>query len=287
MRDLEQFLRVGIIQTHISIISSWRENGKICQNMNQEAQNMALEEIRRGFKEFSALGEKKPRIILLPEYSIPQFAISLVEKMVKELDAVLIGGCDLFVKDGKASNKGVIIIPNQWPSSERAYKSIKKYFGKQFFSTVEEEWFNDLKLMPSPYETHFIIDAGPYGNVGVAICADFYDIERFAIYKGRIHHLIIIAYNKDTRSFSFLTEAISRLLMCNVVICNSGHYGDSLAYSPYTKEYKRIIFKHSGANLFSAQVVELPVASLDSEQMKMPNKEESIFKHAPGYVKKS
>ena len=44
---------------------------------------------------------------------------------------------------------------------------------------------------------------------------------------------------------------------------------------------------HSGANLFSAQVVELPVASLDSEQMKMPNKEESIFKHAPGYVKKS
>ena len=54
--------------------------------------------------------------------------------------------------------------------------------------------------------------------------------------------------------------------MCNVVICNIGQFGDSLAYSPYKKDYKRMIYRNQGANLFSTQVIDLPVKSLIEDQ---------------------
>jgi len=193
MEHLSDKLRVGIIQTNIDIKTSWHQDGELIQSMNFESQNMALDEIRRGFKEFNSRGKSAPRIVLVPEYSIPHFAIHHVEKMAREIDAVLIGGCDLFVENGNASNRGIIVVPNKWPAMEPAYRSTSKYMGKQYFSKPEFEWFNAIHVSPMSDETHYIIDAGPYGKIGVAICADFYDIERFVIYKGRIHHLIIIA----------------------------------------------------------------------------------------------
>ena len=290
MKQLNDKLRVGIIQTNIDIDTAWRQDGELIQCMNPEAQNIAVDEIRRGFKEFSSRGKSAPRIVLVPEYSIPHFAIHHVERMAREIDAVLIGGCDLFVENGNASNRGIIVVPNKWPALEPAFRSTSKYMGKKYFSKPEFDWFDSIHVSPISDETHYIIDAGPYGKIGVAICADFYDIERFVIYKGRIHHLIIIAYNKDTRSFSFLTEAIARLLMCNVIICNTGHYGDSLCFSPYDKEYKRIIYRNSGANLFSAQVIDLPVDMLDKEQNLASQIGEKttgkmVFKNTPGFKK--
>ena len=78
--------------------------------------------------------------------------------------------------------------------------------------------------------------------------------------------------------------------MCNVVICNTRHYGDSLCFSPYDKEYKRIIYRNSGANLFSAQVIDLPVDILDKEQSLASRMGEKTagkgeFKSTPGFIK--
>ena len=84
----------------------------------------------------------------------------------------------------------------------------------------------------------------------------------------------------DTESYLFIAEAIARLVYCNVVICNTGFYGDSLAFSPYHNSYKRYICRHKGQKLFSTQVIQLPVKSLIEAQQKGSK----LFKsQPPGY----
>lgn len=130
----------------------------------------------------------------------------------------------------------------------------------------------------------YLIDAGKYGKIGLAICADFYDIERFTIYRGRIQHLFIIAYNKDVKSFYYLAEAISRIVFCNVVICNTGFYGGSIAFAPYQEDYKRYVYKHEGGNLYTNQIILLPVSGLQVAQKSGEN--EKFKGRPPGYVYK-
>ena len=295
MYKYDETLKLGIIQTTVDLTTAWNYSGNPKHKMNPYAEKSVMEEIRYAFKGFYELSESAPRIVILPEYSIPHSGVKAIEKYAKAIDAVVIGGCDLFVNaKNQAQNKGIIVIPNKWPKPESAYSTTKFYFGKKYFSVLELKFFDKLHVEAKPEALTYIIDAGKYGNIGVAICADFYDIERFLIYKGKIHHLIIIAYNKDTKSFNFLTEAISRLLLCNVVICNTGHYGDSLVFSPYDKEWKRTIYKSSGSKIFTSQVLELPVRALNEEQEKahdmyqrdiFPSSKDNIFKWPPGYAK--
>ena len=79
-------------------------------------------------------------------------------------------------------------------------------------------------------------------------------------------HLFVISYNKDPNLFVALTETISRLLMCNVIICNSGNYCNSLAFSPYKDYVKRNIVKFVGDKLFINQVYKVPLAKLKQDQ---------------------
>ncbi len=294
MKQLEKFLPVGIIQTTLNCDNAWSCKGKEVPHMNVYTEKAVMEEIRHAFKGFYQLGRSAPRIVLIPEYSIPHNGLKTVEKYAKAIDAVVIGGCYMFVVGEQVQNKAVIIIPKQWPKVGRTYASENFYFGKKYFAEQELEFFKNTELEGCPENTTYILDAGIYGNIGVAICADFYDLERFLIYKGKVHHLMIVAYNRDYKSFEFLAEAISRLLLCNVVVCNTGHYGDSLVYSPYTKEYKRTIFKAAGAHLFVSQVVHLPVKELDENQEAAhqryqrggeKSEKESEFKWPPGYEK--
>lgn len=293
MKKLAKTLKIGIIQTNVDNRTAWFEDGIVKPHMNEFAAQKVMDEIRRGFKDLLDRTEP-PQIVLIPEYSIPHNGIKCLERYAITSNAVVIGGLDLIQKDNYAFNKGILIIPNRWAQTGKSYICNKYYFGKAFFSDYELTWYKQCKLNPVSELETYIIDASEYGRIGIAICSDFYDIERFVLYKGKVHHLFIISYNKDYKSFEFLAEAISRLLLCNVIICNTGNYGDSLAYSPYKQEHERTIYKNAGHNLFSSQLIELPVSSLDEDQTLAHQRfEEGIeidstkatFKWPPGYKK--
>jgi hypothetical protein len=73
-----------------------------------------------------------------------------------------------------------------------------------------------------------------------------------------------------------------------VVICNTGQYGHSVVFSPFAEPYKRIIYRHQGNNLFSHQLVELPVRDLDAAQRGQKGFVGNNFKGLPpGYEKNS
>jgi hypothetical protein len=105
------------------------------------------------------------------------------------------------------------------------------------------------------------------------------------LYRGRIQHLFVLAYNPDLTSFQHIAEASARLLFCNVVICNTGFYGGSLAISPYYEPIRRTIFQQSGANLFTSQSFDLEVSSLAKHQEGGLENEKKKWKSLPaGFV---
>lgn len=292
MIDMEELFRIGIIQTTLNNDIAWDGDSDADISMHYYEANRVWDEVIKGFASIKTETEgTMPNIIVLPELTIPLDKKNSLIAIAKKLGCVVVAGLDFIETPVGIKNNAIVIVPNRWPRSGPSYSANEFYFGKRFFSNEEKWYFNGKgkKGVPTPF-VH-ILDAGNYGKIGVAICADFFDIERFVIYKGEIHHLLIIAYNKDVNSFFFIAEAISRLVFCNVIICNTGHYGGSLAFSPYKDSFKRNIFKFEGKDLFNVQIVSAPVRALD-EARKIDDediirlKESSFKSRPPGYVVK-
>lgn len=275
-------LRVGLIQTTLDNRIAWNGSAASGITMDITEEQRVWREIKKGFNMIkSEPDEKRPHIIIMPELTIPLSKEKELQKISVRLGAVIIAGLDFIeTENGQGvKNKVIIAIPNKWPQLNYNTRSSCIYFGKRFFANLEKKYFASKSKTGIPAPEIYILDAEKYGKIGVAICADFFDIERFAIYKGRIQHLIVIAYNKDIKSFYFLAEAISRLVFCNVIICNTGNYGGSVVLSPYREDYRRSIYRHEGAGLFSTQVVSLPVADL----IQCQNNRNTHFKSPPDY----
>jgi len=288
---LKEILEVGFIQTVVDEQMAWLKPQPHLQ-MSRIAERKVWQEIKKGFvnlKDHSI----QPNIVILPELTIPNGQLNGLKNLCKAIRSVVIAGMDFEVSGtGMVRNRAVILVPQRWPDKSLKVKRVSHtYFGKAFPSNYEKSLIEDVKRQGHPRQikfmadlTMYILDAGGHGTIGVAICSDFYDIERFLIYKGRIHHMIVIAHNRDTNSFYFLAEAISRLVYCNVVICNTGFYGDSLAFCPYDEPYERIVYRHEGQGLFSTQVIKLPVFDLDQAQ-RGNNLGKKFKSLPPGYIK--
>jgi hypothetical protein len=275
-------LRIGFIQTVVEENIAWDISKKPIR-MSHHSEERAWYEIKKGFIDLLN-GYEKPQIILIPELSVPIGYEYELRKLCASSGAVVIAGLDFYWRRDQVCNLATVIVPGNWPEERSSKSTSYFYFGKTFYSRDEEEIFKGCELLSQP--EIFILNASEFGNIGVAICSDFFDVERFVVYKGRIHHLVIIAHNKDTESYYFLAEAISRLVFCNVVICNTGEYGDSIGFSPYKEAFQRMLYRHKGAGLFSTQVINLPVSSLDKEQRGLVKTKEKIFKATPpGYTK--
>lgn len=277
-------LKIGFIQTVIDSDLAWLEPAPSL-NMKSVAERKVWGDVRKGFYNLKDYLDH-PDIVVLPELTVPHGYLDELKILSKALGSVVIGGLD-FEKVGtdRVRNKAVVIVPQNWPNQIKSRRVSSFYFGKNFFSEAENEFFNNWGYKPFPDPVTYMFDGGVFGKIGLAICSDFYDIERFVTYRGQIHHMIVVSRNQDTNSFYFLAEAIARLVYCNVVICNAGCYGDSLAFSPYEAPYRRIVYRHEGQNLFTTQVVTLPVLELDNAQRKSDRNK--LFKlPPPGYKKK-
>lgn len=280
---MEQYLKVGIVQCIINSKLLWNNS---CQMDLYEA-NAVWKQVLSAFASFQEMSEtNRPDIIILPELAVSSLFESRLKKYAQSVGAIVIAGLDFnLLGNNKIENRALFYIPRDWPKSKNVgtVKSQSFYFGKRFPSQEEKNCFTLWGKTFSPCNTFYIVDLAEYGKMGISICADFYDIERYAIYKGRIQHLLIIANNKDVKSFYFLAEAISRLVFCNVIICNSGLYGGSICFTLSKNDYDRYRYKHEGHELFTTQIISLPVDSLFKAQIG-DEKCKTLYKSCPpGY----
>lgn len=287
-KRLNEELKIGLIQTTVDDRIAWPVSN--CFKMSNIAQDKAWNEIKKGFKRLET-SKEKPKIIILPELTLPTSKQIKLINLAKSAKAVIIAGLDFVINNNRVRNEAVVLVPNNWPKDIPSTHVNIIRFGKTFFSREEYDLQNKINLLNGKsfvlesYKFMHIFNAGAYGNIGVAICSDFFDLERFVMYRGNIHHMIVIAHNRDTTSFYCLAEAIARLVYCNVIVCNTGFFGGSYVFSPYKNSNKRVIYNHEGNDLFTTQIINVPVYALDNAQNGLDIiSQEPIFKSPPpGY----
>ena len=233
-----------------------------------------------------------PDIVLLPELSIPVGYTRHLRRAAQTLKAIIIGGTDYVEAPAgsrpRVMNQAIMVVPSHWRGRRISRSSVVRYVGKSYPSDAESRELGKWGLTLAQDSNVWLFDGGEIGTFGVAICYDFLDLERVTMYRGEIQHLFVLAYNRDTNSFDHAAEALARMIFCNVVICNCGHYGGSSVVSPYRRPERRTIYRHSGAGLRTSQLVELPVNGLVSHQggnppaiSSMCGSREAIFKGLP------
>lgn len=264
---MEERLKVAILQTSLDNKAAWSTYAVNKPMVNELEAVRVWNEIIHTMDDYVNLDDtRKPDVILIPEFSIAEQFENEIKNLAEQTGSIIITGLDFKVKGKNVRNQAIVAIPYRWPHGFQKSRAKTFYFGKHFPAKEEKDFLRECGKHFEPCDEIYILDAGAYGRIGLAICADFYDIERYVLYKGRIQHLFILAYNKDVKSFMFLAESISRLVYCNVIICNTGHYGGSICFSLKEKDYQRYIYRHEGANLFTSQIVELPVKSFKESQ---------------------
>ncbi|MDI1266374.1 MAG: hypothetical protein PS018_24275 [bacterium] len=280
-------LAVGIVQTNLDAALAWQRGPEMDIDEALEAES----QIVHALESFAEAGPR-PQIVVLPELAVPLHMRHQLQSHANALESIIIAGLDYRIvrhptmrQAGCVKNEALLVLPDRWLGRRLRAPTTARIIGKTYPAWGERRLLRTAHYDFAPDPVVWVFDGHDAGRFAVAICYDFMDLERLAMYRGRIHHLFVLAYNKDVQSFNHTAEALARMAFCNVVVANTGFYGGSLAVSPFREPYLRTIFRAEGLKLVVAQTVELPVQSLHEHQVMPMYGDDAPFKaHPPGFV---
>ena len=282
---LNDKLVVGVVQTSLDHEAAWKSGltWREAVQISPTEEMRAKKEIRHFL---SALGglDRKPDIVLLPELATPLGYESKLRRIAEKLECIIVAGLDYKIRTvapPRVSNDAVVIVPRRLNGKKISSHTSARYVGKTHGAPGELRKLRSLhpSVAFQQNPTVWLFESAVLGRFGVAVCYDFLDLDRIALYPNKIQTLFILAYNQDINTFDHVAEAISRTVFCNVVVCNCGYFGGSMAVSPYIQPFRRTIYRHSGNKLPNVQVIELPLRDLaDHQRGEGP---ENTFKSLP------
>ena len=276
----DDFLRLGIVQTTVDVNAAWSRS----LQMSVIEEERAVAEMQQHLASLY-LETPKAQIVLLPELSVPLGFVQRLRLMAAQMNAVFIAGQDFKPLPRKRKlvvNRAAVIIPNGWMRRDHSSGTTVRYVGKTYPAWREKQHIERHGYRFQPIPEVWVFEGQRIGRFAVAICFDLLDLQRVAMYRLKIQHLFVLAYNQDIPSFNHAAEALARMVYCNVIICNTGAHGGSIAVSPYKGVDRRIIYQHSGRLLSTSQTISLPVRSLlQAQKDKWPVGKAREFKSLP------
>jgi len=157
------------------------------------------------------------------------------------------------------ANEAMVVIPSYWKTGAKRRSRRILSIGKEFPAPKEEELLDKEghRFAGKPFLP--MLNLSEYGKYGIAICYDLSDLRRAWSYRGKIDHLLVLAYNRDITSFKGFADAFSRSIYCGVAICNTGFYGGTNCVLPFQAAHQRVLYCRDGSGFLSAQTVEFPL----------------------------
>lgn len=213
--------------------------------------------------------------VVFPEFFLPRVYIKKVEELAQRYGIIIISGMEhrpqnLLFNDKTLVNEALITIPYDFDKKYRKNTASKAKIGEPYTYQVP-------KLNAAPLEktilanngyriadgyTLYVFHSKFLGSWAVLVCYDFLNLPVQNLLQSKIQTLFVVAYNRDVNAFAAIADTVERLLLCNVIVCNTGYYGSSLAFSPYRNRHKRYALKVVGNHIKTAVTVKLPVKAL-------------------------
>jgi len=108
---------------------------------------------------------------------------------------------------------------------------------------------------------------GPFMLTG-SICYDSTDLKLASDLKGKTDLFVVVAHNKDVKTFDSMAAALHYHMYQHVAVVNKGEYGGTTIQAPYKEQYDRLISHVHGSDQISINVADLDLAAFKRKHNK-------------------
>lgn len=226
--------------------------------------------LKRLYKLINGILESKERkidYIVLPELSVPQYAINMISKQIKGSGITLIAGIDYNIDRSALTvqNQMIFIVPLTIAGRTHQVRIVQEKLIPAVHEATELYDKASLKLVPTD-RSKFILTKDGFTFSGL-ICNDFLDIDNRQQLRGKIDALFLVEWNRDIETYNSLVESAANDLHAYIVQVNNRRYGDTRIRAPFKEAHQRDVSRIRGGLLDYFVISSLDVRSLRLFQM--------------------
>ena len=196
-------------------------------------------------------------LIVFPELAVHPDDQDLIKRLADKTQSIIFAGLGFQDHDGKLINVARWFIPDyrvtgrQWVIRDQG----------KYNPTKEEKPLGVKGYRPCQHIIEIQGDSeGPFFISG-AICYDSTDLKLASDLKGKTDLFVIVAHNKDVRTFDAMASALNYHMYQHVVVVNKGEFGGSTIQAPYREQHDRLISHTHGTDQISINVADLDLAA--------------------------
>ncbi|SER30282.1 RNA-directed DNA polymerase [Pedobacter rhizosphaerae] len=226
--------------------------------------------LKRLYKLINGILENKERkidYIVLPELSVPQYAINMISKQIKGSGITLIAGIDYSIDRSTSTvqNQMVFVVPLTVGGRTHQVRIIQEKLIPAVHEASELYDKAGLKLEPTD-RSKFILTKDGFTFSGL-ICNDFLNIDYRQQLRGKVDALFLVEWNKDIETYNSLVESAANDLHAYIIQVNNRRYGDTRIRAPFKEAHQRDVSRIRGGLLDYFVISSLDIRSLRLFQM--------------------
>ena len=196
-------------------------------------------------------------LIVFPEFAVHPDDQDIIKRLADKTKSMIFAGLCLQESGGTYVNVARWFLPDfrttgrQWTTKDQ---------GKGY-PTDNEKKLGVVGVRPCQHIIEVDYgDDGPYRLTG-AICYDSTDLALAADLKGKTDLFIIVAHNRDVRTFDTMASALHYHMYQHVAVVNKGEFGGTTIQAPFKEHYDRIISHVHGSDQISINIADLDLAA--------------------------